>query len=558
MSWRRLGSLAARSAWALGLLAVCGAVVVGTAALPVPDTQVVPPLSVDVPAPSTVLVCPGLLRLPTEPEPGADVVFDPEFDPAPGDAITAVRAVSVRPPGADAAAGVGLRPVGAAGVVDQIAAAAAVGTSSLPVAEVGLALRGDAVGAVPAWIAGAVLVQTDAGDLRGLAAAPCQYPSAESWLVGGSTVLGSSARLVLSNPGQTAATVTVRIWGANGQVELAGAPEYLVPPGSERAVLLEGVAAEQSRIVVQTLASGGLVTAYLQDSRLAGLVPAGVDYVVSGQQPAQRQVVVGLALAGAGEPATPEDPVADDAGTDPAEPPSADPGTADPTGTPDPGVGDPDPGGQSTDVEAAGPGAVRAARLRLLAPGADAATVDLTFLGADGEYELPGTRGLRLVPGEVLDVPLDALPGGDYAVLVDADVPVVAAAMLSTPAGEGGELDRVWVPSVPLGAVGPLALPEGAAGQLLLAAVGAATVTIEVIGIDGVLAELEVQVPAATTVVLPLAGLAPAEQELAGIVIRTADDVAWAVTLTAPGDMVAALTPVPPLAPQPQVSARVR
>ena len=41
------------------------------------------------------------------------------------------------------------------------------------------------------------------GDLRGLTAAPCTPPKAISWIVGGSTALGSSAELRLTNPGTT-------------------------------------------------------------------------------------------------------------------------------------------------------------------------------------------------------------------------------------------------------------------------------------------------------------------------------------------------------------------
>src|SRR5690606_72682 len=139
-------------------------------------------------------------------------------------------------------------------------------------------------------------VYTAAGDLRGVGAASCRRPATETWLVGGGTELGSSAWLVLQNPGRTAATVEVALWGPSGPVDVAGAPEYLVPAGTERALLLEGVAAEQPRIAVRLTASGGQVAAYLQDSRLRGLVPQGVGYVVGGQAPAVRQVVPGLSV----------------------------------------------------------------------------------------------------------------------------------------------------------------------------------------------------------------------------------------------------------------------
>ena len=43
----------------------------------------------------------------------------------------------------------------------------------------------------------------------------------------------------------TAVTVGLDLWGPSGQVELAGAPQFLVPPRQERIVLLEGLAAEE-------------------------------------------------------------------------------------------------------------------------------------------------------------------------------------------------------------------------------------------------------------------------------------------------------------------------
>src|SRR5690606_21698813 len=75
--------------------------------------------------------------------------------------------------------------------------------------------------------------RTTQGDLRGLAAAPCQTPTTEQWLLGGSTELGSSARLVLQNPNRTAATVEVEVWGPAGRLELAGPATFSVPAGGQ-------------------------------------------------------------------------------------------------------------------------------------------------------------------------------------------------------------------------------------------------------------------------------------------------------------------------------------
>ena len=545
---------------ALGVLAVTAAVVGAGIVEPVRAAVDVPPVQVEVPAAASRLVCPGPPRLATEPEPGGDVAYDPQFDPAPGESTATLRTVTAAPtvsgpqdedlrteaPGSGDLSALGLpdQPLAPLGGDDGTVA-------DLTPLQQAAVLRSEPSGDAPAWVAGSVGVTTLSGDLRGLVAASCQQPAPETWLVGGSTEIGSSTRLVLQNPGLTAATVQVQMWGPAGPVELAGSPEYLVPAGSERAVLLEGVAAEQRRIVVHVEAAGGLVAAYLQDSALRGLVPAGVDYVVPGQAPAERQVVTGLSVL-------------------------------------------------ATEAEGADPSS-----LRLLAPH-DAGTARVTFLGPEGVVPLPGTDTVPLEAGAVLDVPLGGLPPGDYTVVVEAGVPVVAGVLVTRGAQVGtlgstiggSPLDRAWGPSVPLGASGPLALPSGIQGRLLLAVpadpelTGAAHVVLEMLDDEGVvLARREVRVPTGTTLGIPFsellmagtaspepAGTAPADAApadaatapdgsvpgVAVVVVRTVDPrVAWGAVLTARGgdveadELISVLVPVPPASRQPEVGVRL-
>ena len=79
----------------------------------------------------------------------------------------------------------------------------------------------------------------------------------------------------------------------------------------------------------------------------------------------------------------------------------------------------------------------------------------VTVLGPEGPVEL-GDQGVVVLPGRsVVDVPLD-LPPGAYSVLVDADVPLVAA--VRSVGGRPGEpaegrtgvpVDRSWAPGEP-------------------------------------------------------------------------------------------------------------
>ena len=139
------------------------------------------------------------------------------------------------------------------------------------------------------------------GDIAGLAGVGCTTPQRDQWLVGGSTALGSSARLVLSNP--TASAVRVRV-DIHGPVGLADeSPSVLVGPGSQESLLLEAHAPELPAIAVHVRAEGVGIAAALQDSRLDGFTAAGTDWIVPGPTAAELTVpLAGPATASA--PAT--------------------------------------------------------------------------------------------------------------------------------------------------------------------------------------------------------------------------------------------------------------
>lgn len=535
-------ALVGRTAWAAVVLALSAAVVVAAARLPGEATEPVAPLQAVAPPVASVLTCPGPLRLATEQE-GTDATYDPAFDPSPADATSDLVVVTAAPgdeaaeadqPSGAAAAVV--TPMAGGAPVGELAAGVEAGVLTLPGADAGRAVHADPVGEVPPWASAGVTWRAGTGDLRGLAAASCRRPSATTWLVGGSTVLGSSARLVLQNPGATPATVGLRMWGSRGPVELAGAPDYLVGPGEEETILLEGLAAEQSQVVVEVTATGGLVSAYLQDSRTDGLTPAGVDLVVSGAEPATDLMVPAISV-------TEDDP--------------------------------------------------EAAVLRLLAPGAQAdpadaagdaaddegpqrGTAHVALFGPDGVVELPGTEDISLDVGDVIDVPLDGLEPGDYTAWVTADVPVVAGATVTRPgAAQGGgdaAVERAWSPALVGGVSGPLAVPGNEPGRLVLGAAPADGVSgsarAEVLALDAagaVLVRRDVTVPVSGTVSLDLAGLvqAPADDDEAperatAVVVRTDDPrIAWGVVLETPG-AVAVLAPVPQQSARPGVAVTLR
>jgi hypothetical protein len=229
-----------------------------------------------------------------------------------------------------------------------------------------------------------------AGDIAGLAAVTCTRPLQDQWLVGGSTALSSSARLVITNPGLASAEVTVSLFGPVGEVEQRAV--VVIGAQTQREVLLEGVESEVPALVVRVEATGAGVVAALQDSRVDGFQPAGTDWIGPTAGPADALVVPGVGVRGA----------------------------------------------DAADVESS---------LRLLSP--EGAVVTLTLVTDEGIVAWGGTTDLRLEPGVVADI---AVPAGEAGVVeIDAEGDVLAAAVtaVAREATEGLEgaraFDRGWV-----------------------------------------------------------------------------------------------------------------
>jgi hypothetical protein len=462
---------------------------------------------VDVAPPRTTLVCAGPLILPQA------VSGDSAFTPVPVQPVTRVDAVTAPDPGgtAPSVATGSLTMLGAAASKATLAPSAGRTSASIAGPTGPVVLQADPSGSGSARAAGVTSALVTAGDLRGLTASSCQRPAADLWLVGGSTVVSSSADLVIDNAGSTTSEVSVQMWGPSGTVDLAGGQNVLVAPGAEQVVGLPGIAAEQRRIVVHLTAAGGNVTAHVQDSLLHGFTPAGTDLVVPGAAPATRQVVSGIVVG---------------AST----------------------VGDADP-----------------SALRLLVPGAAAATAQITLFGADGVTALPGANSIDLAPGEVTDVPLGGLPAGAYTAVIDAPVPLVAAAMIVRP-GLPGELDstptleRAWAASAS-GSGGVVAVPPGTSASVVLAAVadgadptaaGPVTAVLRALGpTGGVVTEHTVHLVAGHTTSVDVASLGTG---VTGIELVTSQanpgdvQVAWSLLVTvtqADGTFVSVLVPTP-------------
>lgn len=471
--------------------------------------------AVPVAAAETGLVCPAPAQL-EQPDVGDD-----EFSAAPVATATDLAAVVL-----DGAEGTGpsIATLDGAQSADLTGpmvtgSVAAVREGTLPGARM---LRVTPGGAT--FATAAVASVTTEGDLRGMVAGPCARPAVEQWLVGGSTSVGSSGRLVLQNPGRTPATVMLEAWGASGPVALGSQSLVVVPPGEQVVTMLEAIAPEQSRLALHVTSEGGRVGAYVQHHRIDGLVPMGADLVVAGAAPSRATAVSGVVSTGE----TVDDP--------------------------------------------------HAPRLDLLAPGAEAGTANLAVLGPDGPVRLRGGEAVDLAAGQVTTLPLGGLPEGTYTVVVDADVPVVAGAALDR-VGRAAEdavvdddpYDRAWLAGQALSpsgfvADGAVAIPSDAAYGITLSSVpdardpeqvedatGSTEVTLRGVGPDGEEAWTRtVHVATGETAEVGWAELAELGDTVAVVAEQAADEagVVWSVRLAEVSDttLFSVLAPTAPLA----------
>lgn len=257
---------------------------------------------------------------------------------------------------------------------------------------------------------GAVLTAAQAqqftgdGNLEGLAVASCTEPGSSAWFVGGSTEVGRTTLLVLTNPSGMQAEVDLEIWAEDGPVSAPGMRGISVPAGGQRVLSLAGFVPEAQSPMVHVEARGGQIVASMQLSVMRVLDPGGIDVIAAGAPPAKEVTIPAVRIADAL-------------------------GVASALGRE--GYNDLEP------------------MVRIGNPGDETATVLVSVLPTDAE----GTAtafSVEVPPGQVLDTELSiafelgASPfaDGSYAVQLRSDVPVVGAVRTSTvPAVESESTD---------------------------------------------------------------------------------------------------------------------
>ena len=237
--------------------------------------------------------------------------------------------------------------------------------------------------------------------LRGLAAANCQLPSNDIWLVGGSTTTGREALLILRNTTQVDSTVNLQIFSEAGSVEAPGLNGIAVVAGKTTVVPLAGMVPKTKSFVTHVSANGGAVAAWIQQRTVRGLSAAGVDYVSPSASFAKQQVIPGIFIRGSAQAAKLMTANAD-----------------------------------YTDLVPV---------LRVFVPGKSNATVTAQIVGADSKTFGTVVRS-TVNGGSVSDIEIPGLKDGNYLALISADVEVQSSIRLSRVTATSAP-DFTWIPA---------------------------------------------------------------------------------------------------------------
>lgn len=480
---------------ALLIVAAAGGIIAAGSIAPGPaGSRGIPASLATVPAGASLGVCPGPARLLE----GTEAGTDPQFSPESATANSAVTGAVLSAPG-------GVMPGSRLSALDGTAAVEIAKGGGQPGESTGpqdltagvlagrqvespTVLGADALQGMKPSAAGVLKFSATDGDLQGSAAANCQAPANDLWLAGASTTVGRTSVLVLSNASSTPATVSLELFGGQGQIQAPGSRGLLVAPGTTRSIVLAGLAPGEDQLTVHVRSAGGPVAAAIQQSVLRGLTPGGVDFIAPGAAPASRQAMTGVDIQDAA-------------------------GIAAVTGT----------GG----FDDAGP------TLSLTVPGSADAVVEIKLFGRDGQKALPGGGVVTAKAGAVTEVSLAGVPAGQYTVSTSSDVSFVAAARVTRGLSSDKALDVAWAASgVRLGSQHVVPVPQGGDRILVFGVLeNRATISYAPITADGkIRAAATADVAGGTTTSIKVPGKVE-ESDVVGYVVSASGDAAYGALL---------------------------
>lgn len=456
------------------------------------------------PAGDALATCPASVRLLK----GAGADADPEFAPASKDSKSAIRAAVLsdnagRIPGAQLLKLDGKSQQELAPRLDESEAAklptAAQDGSSERKGLIGLGiqsadpltLRTQPLGGLQSLSGAARFYTAKDGDLAGLAAAGCSVPAAESWITGVTTTAGTTSVLHLVNPSASVAQIRIDLRGAEGHIEAPSLNEIALAPGENKSFVLAGYAPNEKSLALKIAASGGKVSAAVQQSSLHGLIPGGIDYVVGGSAAATEQVIPGVLL---------QDPQ------------------------------------RANELSKADPSVDSVPEIHVSATSTEGATIKIRALGTKGEEAIPGGGELVVASNATARLPLTGLPAGMYTFVLEADSAVTASVKMVRGTKAKEPIDQAWaIGASRIGSEHLMPVPEFGNSQLVLnAPEDTASIVLRPLNKNGKLgAEKKIELAGGKTVALKPNDIG---QETVAIMISASGAPAYAATLIEDGD----------------------
>lgn len=118
------------------------------------------------------------------------------------------------------------------------------------------------------------------GDLKGVSAVSCIQPALEQTFLVAGTKTGTTQQLVVANSSSKAASVTVRVWGADksGTLALSTGSTLAVGAGTESIMNLAAAAPDQEALYVSVSSTDAPIAAVVRTIDMDGLTPKGSDY----------------------------------------------------------------------------------------------------------------------------------------------------------------------------------------------------------------------------------------------------------------------------------------
>ena len=235
----------------------------------------------------------------------------------------------------------------------------------------------------------------------GLASANCVPGTNHAWFVAGDNSVGREALLILANPSEVDATVSLRLYDPSGPMQVAALNGISAPAGKATVLPLSSFAPKAETLAIEVASRGAELGIWLQQKTIRGLTPGGLDLVGVSAEPAKRVTIPGVFLrntAALGRLASTDQ--------------------------------------DFNDVKPL---------LRVSAPGDKDINFTAQLQGADGSSY--GTVIQGLVPaGSTKDFALEDLTDGNYTMLVDANGAIMASVRYSRMSGT--KPDFAWAQSV--------------------------------------------------------------------------------------------------------------